>query len=39
MVDALLTSPKGSSEPQLNALAGKGALSRDDVLWFLENAI
>ncbi|MDR1640617.1 MAG: hypothetical protein LBC41_18175 [Clostridiales bacterium] len=39
LVDALLTSPKGSSDQQIVVLSGKGVFSKADATWFLDNAI
>jgi hypothetical protein len=38
LVDALLTSPKGGSDPQIAVLADGGVFSQEDASWFLENA-
>jgi hypothetical protein len=38
LVDALLTSPKGSSSQQIVVLAEKGVFSKEDATWFVDNA-
>jgi hypothetical protein len=37
MVDALGASPKGSKETQIDVLAGKGVIAKDEAKQFLEN--